>query len=241
MVDGFPAVVMLEEGDPLSDVTGQQWLQLEERSQPQNTASNATKPVEEEERQAQEQAYLQRIRQFQRLNKQKWDPETEQTLAKDLVEVDNAMRVSPEEKEIERKLCRGHLPQEMSLRRIEEEKHQRKQKNQAEKDQQQLQKDAQKEKIQAFAREQKHIAEQIEKYRKLAIPPVLHKQWKAAKKQYLLAVKLETSKKQTPHFKAFKDEYMSKAPVEKQADYPRGIPKDHTSTPQKIRAELGFR
>jgi len=50
------------------------------------------------------QQYLRKIREFQRMKKQRWDPSVEQNLAEKLVTVDGLMEQSPEEKELEAKL-----------------------------------------------------------------------------------------------------------------------------------------
>merc|ERR1719446_149943 len=79
-------------------------------------------------RQAKVRAYISKIKKFQKLKKQKWDPETEQQLAEKLVMVDDLVKTTKQDRAIENKLRKG-APKgynvELSLRRFAEGKSQR--------------------------------------------------------------------------------------------------------------------
>jgi len=174
-------------------------------------------------RQAKVRAYISKIKTFQKIKKQKWDPETEQQLAEKLVMVDDLMKTTKQDRDIENKLRKG-APKgynvELSLTRYAEGKSERVKEKKAVEKREKLEAKRKKERNQAREKEQKDIKVQITKYEK-HVPKKLMKKWNKAKKQSDNAMKEETAKKATPEMKAFSKEYALHKNVEKERDYPQ--------------------
>jgi len=179
-------------------------------------------------------AYIKKIKEFQKIKKQRWDPADEQKLAGQLVDIDELMKSTTEQKAIEKKLRVGPpgYRVELSLKKYDEEKEERKkEKKAAEKKTKQAIRDK-KEKDAAAAREEKDITAQIQKYHETALAGKLGKKLKKAKLEYNQAVMTEKKHKGTPSVKAFRKKYGLDKPAEKEPDYP----KDAAAAPQKTAA-----
>jgi hypothetical protein len=188
-----------------------------------NSTSKEEEPTESMHA-AKVQAYLSKIKEFQKLKKQKWDPLVEDDLAHKLVMVDDLLAMSPEEKEIEHKL-RSEGPKNMRVEMdLGREKIEAKMKQtQAEararmKKKEVAQKAAQ---AKAYSEEQKAIQKQIKKYKILAIPTELAKNYKNAATEYKAALTAEDSAKKTPEFEAFSQQHHLNRNVENNPDYPK--------------------
>lgn len=176
---------------------------------------------------AKKQAYVAKIKKFQALKKQKWDPDVEQELAQDLMMVDDAMSTSPEEKHIEQQLRTGKVPGmnvEMDLGRLEAGAHDRKQRQKAELEAKRKAMEGKIKKAKAFAQEQKDIQAQIDKYEKLAVPQQLSDRLSEAEKAFEKASKEEADSKKSEHMQSFAEEHRVWKPAEEESDYPADAP-----------------
>lgn len=170
------------------------------------------------------QAYVKKIKQFQKIKKQRWDPDVEQELAQDLVMVDNLMMKTSEEKDIEQKLRTGNVPGmniELSLRRQEEHKMNEARREKAETEAKLKEVREKKHNRLRMAREERAIQRQIRKYEVIAVPKELKGKHIQAKLAYTKARKMEEMAKKSKHYREFAKEYRLNTPAEKNADYPK--------------------
>jgi hypothetical protein len=194
-------------------------------------AANATAPKAKEPkdkkasnmRQLKVNAYIKKIKEFQKIKKQRWDPADEQKLAGQLVDIDALMKTTDDERSMEAQLRTGpkKFSVELSLRKWDEKKEQRKrEKKAAEQKTKQAIRDK-KERDAAFAKEQKAITAQIKKYHEMSMAGALGKKLKKAKLAYTAAVAAEKKHAGHPSVKEFRKKYRLDTPAEKEPDYPK--------------------
>jgi len=178
--------------------------------------------------------YVKKIKEFQKAKNQKWEPLVEQDLAEKLALVDSFEVPTPEELDLEAQLRKGSKPQfkvEMSLRRYNQQAADRRKMKEAEKAKGVKEMKDKAERKQALLRENKDVAKQIAKYRRMAISKKLLLQSTAAKRAVKKAVKVEAKAKKSKHYRAFAKEYSLDKSAEKEGDYPKGelgeAKKDH--------------
>lgn len=170
------------------------------------------------------QAYVGKIKEFQKLKNQRWDASVEQDLAHKLVSVDELLSTSPEEKEIEHKL-RSDGPKNMRIEMdMGREKIAAKMQSEQKAAAQRMKKKEVAEKAErskAYAQEQKAIQKTIAKYEVLAVPKTLSADYKKAESEYKAAVTTEEGIKQSPEFQSFSEEHHLHKNVEGEPDYPK--------------------
>jgi len=154
-------------------------------------------------------AYMRKIKLFQRLKKQRWDPIVEEELAQHLVMLDDIMQVTPEEKEIETKLRKKQngYGVEISLNRRSQERSTERRQKRGEKRALRKSSFADRRKKRAMAREELRTRKVLARYKKLGVPKELKVKHMMAQQQYKLAVHEEKSKKNDHHYKKFAREY----------------------------------
>merc|ERR1711990_933931 len=113
----------------MKEVISAQHFLLGDTATPSNS-SNATKPAPKKKgatslRDAKVKAYITKIKKFQQLKKQKWDPEDEEKLANKLVSLDQLAKPTKEERAIEKKVRAGKYSEELSLSKLDEAKRQK--------------------------------------------------------------------------------------------------------------------
>jgi len=174
--------------------------------------------------QAKIQAYVAKIKQFQKLKNQKWDPDVEQDLAEKLVMVDSMMDESDEEKEIEKKLRSGNVKGmnvEMSLRKQAQAKIDKAKEDKADLGAKLKEVRQKKRASRRMMREERKIQRTIRKYKRLSVPKELKSKHIKAKIEYAKAHKMEEMAKKSKHYVEFAKEYGVDKPAEKEADYPQ--------------------
>lgn len=174
-------------------------------------------------------AYVSKIKKVEALKKQHWLGKNEQQLAGKLVQLDAIAKETPAERKIEKELRVGvkGTDVELSFRRLHEHRRQKKKERIAKEKQE---KHAQREKAEKdlqYAREQKAINAQLQKYRKLSVSKKLESQLAAAKSALNGAITTEKKHKGSSAVKKFAKEYGLNQSVEKNVDYPKG-PKQAT-------------
>jgi hypothetical protein len=214
----------------MTEVISAQHFLLGDTATPSNS-SNATKPAPTKKkgatslRDAKVKAYITKIKKFQQLKKQKWDPEDEEKLANKLVSLDQLAKPTKEERAIEKKVRAGKYSEELSLSKMDEAKRRkRKERKAQEKKQKQIAKDKA-ERNAAYEKEQKGIKKQLAKYRKLSVPPSLTAAIKEARRSFNSAQTKETSLKGTSAMKEFSKKYKLNRPADKEPDYPKAAAK----------------
>jgi len=197
-------------------------------------STNSTNAKEKMIRAGKVRAYMKKIKQYQGLKKERWEPETEQKLASQLVDLDDIMKPSKNDREMEAKLRTGpkRLQVELSLRRLHEHKDQRiREKKAVEQKQKQVEKEKA-DRAKALAMEEKNMAKQIKKYEKTSISKKFRKKLKDAKKEMGNALKQEDTLKKSPLVQQFSKQYGLDKPAEEEHDYPAAAPASPKGTPQ---------
>jgi len=172
-------------------------------------APSVSKKQKEGMAKAKMQAYMRKIKLFQRLKKQRWDPIVEEKLASDLVSLDDIMQVTPEEKEIETKLrtkMNGYGV-EISLNRRSQDRSTERRKKRGKRRSARRSAFIQKSRKRAMAREGIRMKKILARYQTLGVPKELQNKHTKAAMEYKAAVEKEHSKKKTKHFKKFAKEY----------------------------------
>jgi len=133
------------------------------------------------------------------------------------------MKTSASEKAMEAKLRTGPkgYKVELSLRKYDDQKLQRKREKKAEEKKTKQAIREKKERDAAFAKEQKAIQAQIKKYHEDSLKGAFGKKYKKAKLAYTAAVASEKKLQGHPAVKEFRKKYRLDTPAEKEPDYPK--------------------
>ena len=182
----------------------------------------------QEMQEAKKQAYLAKIKKFQQLKGQKWDPVIEEELARQLLEVDSLMDPTPAEAHLEQQLRQpAGIPGfevEMSLRKYEQSKGMRAMEAKGMRKAKSNESKQKRSKRRAMRKEKRAIRRQLRKYEKLSVPRSLKTKWIRAKIGYRRAVKKEKMAKKSKHFQEFSKEHRLDSPAENAPDYPGAKP-----------------